>query len=433
MKTVHFGTFDAERWWRPTDLADLPAVRTGGDAVVATLDEVLAAGCSPGDLLITRRPLSPAVRRCLAEAGIHFDHRPAEDMESSGHPRPLDGHPVERLLFGDPALTALTAGYDHVQPYAVIPDTVSLLTQWGRAGQVPPVGVVTRVNSKTWSNTLVQELGLPGCARVVRSVDELSDAVQDSGPSVVVKDPYGVSGRGTLRVNSPGVLRAIERVLRRQEAEGRRIELLVQPEFSKKCDFSGHLEVNGDGTPRFLGVQVMVNHGFRHLGSGPAGPELTALLERHGYLDILADVGSALADEGYRGPVGVDSMVLDDDTLVPVLEINARRSLGLLALLAGHRVAHTGLACHLWQLGLTLGPDRDVEDVVSALREAQLLYLGGARPGVLVLGSGSLSDRDGRLYGLSYCAPEDALLWRDRVVAAVTAAGMRPRLAGHAA
>ena len=429
MKTIHFGTFDAERWWRPSDLAELPAVRTGADTVVATLDEVLAAGCAPGDLLITRRTLSPAVRDSLGDAGIEFDHIAAEN----GDPSSVNGHPVERLLLNGTALTELTAQYDHVRPYAVLPDTVSLLTQWGRPSDVPPVSVVTRVNSKTWSNTLVQKLGLPGEAREARSVDELSSAARECGSSVVIKDPYGVSGRGAHRVSSPGVLRAIERVLRRQEADGRRIELLVQPEFPKKCDFSGHLEVKSDGSSHFLGIQQMVNHGFRHLGSGPAGPELMSLLDRYGYRDLLADVGAALADEGYHGPVGVDSMVLDDNTLVPVLEVNARRSLGLLALLAGDRVAHTGLTCHLWQLGLTLGADQDVEDVISALREAELLYTGGIRPGVLVLGGGSLSQREGRLYGLSYCAHDDAQLWHDRVVAAVSAAGMTPRGAGHAA
>ncbi|RKT87094.1 hypothetical protein SAMN05421805_102505 [Saccharopolyspora antimicrobica] len=433
MNTVHFGTFNAERFWRPPDLAELPAVRTGGDAVVATMDELLVAGCASGDLLITRRPLSPAVQQCLAEAEIHFDHRSAANVESPGNRGSVEGHPVERLLLGDRTLAAHTAGCDQVRPYAVLPDTVSLLTHWGRPRQVPSSDVVTRVNTKTWSNTLLQKLGLPGCARVVRSVDELPSAVRDCGPTVVVKDPYGVSGRGTIRISSPGVLRAIQRVLRRQEAEGRRIELLVQPEFSKRCDFSGHLRLDRDGTARFLGVQVMVNHGFRHVGSGPAGPELLSLLDRHGYRDVLAEVGTALAAEGYWGPVGVDSMLLDNNTLLPVLEINARSSLGLLTLLAGRRAAHTGLACHLWQLGLTVGSGRGVEDVVAALRKAQVLYRGGTRSGVLVLGGSSLSEPDGRMYGLSYCVPGDAPLWQGRVVAAVRAAGMRPRYAGHAA
>jgi hypothetical protein len=402
-------------------------VRTGSD-VISTLDELLAAGCSPSDLLITRRALSLGVRECLGEAGIQFDHLAAENMASDNG---VDGHPVERLLLSAQPMTEVAANHDDVKPYAVLPDTVSLLTQWGRAAHVPSVDVVARVNSKTWSNTLVQKLGLPGCARVARSVSELSSAASEFPSSVVVKDPYGVSGRGALRVTSPGVLRAIERVLGRQEAQGRRIELLVQPEFAKQYDFSGHLDVKRDGTAHFLGVQLMVNHGYRHLGSGPAGCELLALLDRYGYRDVLTDVGAALADEGYHGPVGIDSMVLEDGTLVPVLEINARRSMGLLALLAGDRVADKGLTCHLWQLGLTLGSDQSVDDVVAVLREARMLYLGGVDPGVLVLTGGSLGETDGRLYGLSYCSADDAPSWHDKVVAAVRAAGMEPR--GHAA
>jgi hypothetical protein len=433
MKTVHFGTFNAERWWRPTDLAELPAVRIGRDAVVATMDEVLVAGCAPGDLLITRRPLSPTVRESLADADIYFDHLSAEQAESSDDLCPVEEVPVERLLMADLALATLADGYDEVRPYAVLPDTVSLLARWGRRGQVPPAEIVIRVNTKTWSNALVHKLRLHGCARVVRSVDELTCAVRDCGPMVVIKDPYGVSGSGILRVSSPGVLRAIQRVLRRQEADGRRVELLVQPELPKRCDFSGHLRVERDGTARFLGVQVMVNHGFRHFGSGPAGPELLSLLASHEYHHVLDEVSAALAAEGYWGPVGVDSMVLEDNTLVPVLEINARNSLGLLTLVAGQRVAHTGLVCHLWQLGLTVGPDRSVDDVLVEMRKADVLYRGGLRAGVLVLGGGSLSEPDGRLYGLSYCAPGHAVSWLDRVVSALRAVGMRPRYAGHAA
>ncbi len=415
--TIHFGTFDAEKWWRPADLAELPAVRTGGDNVVATMDEMLVAGCSRGDLLVTRRPFSPAVRQSLAEAGIEFDHVVAQGTE-------ISAQPIERQMLGDRAVSEIAAHYGRVQPYAVLPETEALLAQWGILGHVPRSDVVSRVNSKTWSNSLVHALGLPGSARLVQSVDELAPAVRDSGPTVVIKDPYGVSGRGSLRVNSPGVLRAIERVLRNQEAKGHRVEFLVQPEFTKKCDFSGHLEVATDGTARYLGVQLMINHGFRHLGSGPAGPELISLLDRSGYRNVLADVGAALAGEGYHGPVCVDSMVLADDTVLPILEINARRSLGLLTLLAGNRIAHTGLTCHLWQLGLALGPDQGVEHVISALRDARLLYLGGSQPGVLLLAGGSAADANSRLYGLSYCAIDDVPSWYDRVVAAVRAAGI---------
>ena len=393
---------------------------------MAIMDEMLVAGCSRGDLLVTRRPFSPAVRQSLAEAGIEFDHVVAQGSE-------ISAQPIESQLLGDRAVAEIASHYGLAQPYAVLPETEALLTQWRFFGHVSQFDVVSRVNSKTWSNSLAHTLGLPGTARLVQSVDELGLAVRDSGPTVVIKDPYGVSGRGSLRVNSPGVLRAIERVLQRQEAQGHRVEFLVQPEFAKKFDFSGHLDVAADGTAHYLGIQLMINHGFRHLGSGPAGPELMSLLDRSGYRDTLADIGAALANEGYHGPVCVDSMVLADDTVLPILEINARRSLGLLTLLAGNRIAHTGLTCHLWQLGLTLGPDQGVEHVISALRDARMLYLGGSQPGVLLLGGGSPGEENGRLYGLSFCAADDAPSEYDRVVTAIRAAGISARGTVYAA
>jgi hypothetical protein len=364
---------------------------------------------------------------------MHVEHWSPANALSSDAVDSRDEHPIERLLLGDRELAELVTGCDHLRPYAVLPDTESLLTTWRRSGHLPRAGVVSRVNSKTWSNVLVHELGLPGYARVVRSVDELTVAVRESGPAAVVKDPYGVSGRGALLVTSPGVLRAIERVLRRQENEGRRVELLVQPVFPKRCDFSGHLQIERDGSVRFLGVQIMINRGFRHLGSGPAGPATLALLDRQGYPEVLAEVGAALVREGYWGPVGIDSMMLDDDTLIPVLEINARISLGLLALLAGRRTSELELTCHLWQLELAVDPGRGIEDVVATLRKKGLCYRGDARPGVVVLGGGLLAAPGGRLYGLSYCQPSHASSWLNRVTAAVETAGMRPRRGSHAA
>ena len=77
-----------------------------------------------------------------------------------------------------------------------------------------------------------------------------------------------------------GVNRYQDWVLIPLEDQGRPGLTLV----SKKSSAGDHcywLDVKPDGTVQFLGVQVMVNHGYRHLGSGPAGPELLSRLDRH--------------------------------------------------------------------------------------------------------------------------------------------------------
>jgi hypothetical protein len=407
MTTVHLGTFDAERWWRPDDLAELPAAPAGTAA--DTMDELLAAFCAPGDLLVTRAPMAGRLREAMTDCGLAFDHHVA--------PAP-SGTPVERHARLDPGAVSV------LRPYAVLPDTVALARRLGRADQLPTADVVARVNSKTWSNRLVRDLGLPGAGRVVRSVAELTAAADGA---VVVKDPYGVSGRAMLDVRTPGVLKAITRTLGDQVARGRRVELLVQPKYAKRTDFSGHLSIAPDGAWELLGVQVMENRGFRHMGSSPASPEFLAKLTDGGYFAVLAAVAEALRRAGYWGPAGVDSMELADGTIVPVLEINARRSLGLVSLTLDRRVAGYGLRCHLRHEEFRVAPGRGVADLLDALRGDGTLYKGGSSPGVLVLSGSALAAPGGRVCCALVCAPGEAAGLRSRLLTAAVAAGLTPR------
>jgi hypothetical protein len=294
-----------------------------------------------------------------------------------------------------------------LEPYAVLAPFAGL----------PPPEVVAKVNSKTWSNELVTQLGLPGAGRVVRSVDELVAAVTDLDFHALIKDPYGVSGRALLEVTTPGVLRAIERVLRKQA--GKRIELLVQEKYPKAHDFSGHLHVRRDGSWDFLGLQLMTNKGFRHFGSSPAPP---ALIDEGRYAESLADVVAAISAAGYWGPVGIDAMLLENGSVVPVLEINARQSLGLLALHLDRRA--DDLTAQLWQLELNLSPGQGIRDVLQAL-DGCLTH--GDRPGALVLNGSHLTAPGGRVYVAIFCRAGQLGHWQHRLLAAVTAAGLTPR------
>ncbi|GAA0619038.1 hypothetical protein HPO96_24765 [Kribbella sandramycini] len=398
--TIRFGTFGAEAWWRPDDLAELPSVG-GRDSAVDAMDELLLGFCAPGDLLITRYPIHPEL---LANLGHPIRHQAVGKPEAG---------PVERSIAADDRLRDAVLGAATVTPFAVLPDTARLVGQ-----SLPSAEVVAQVNSKTWSNELVLELGLPGAGRVVRTPDELVDAVTALEFRALVKDPYGVSGRALLEVTTPGVLRAVERVLRKQADAGRRVELLVQEKLPKLHDFSGHFELAPDGTAEFLGLQQMTNKGFRHLGSHRPPP---ALVDAGWYADSLAGVTEALAAAGYWGPVGIDAMLLTDGSVVPVLEINARQSLGLLTLQLDQRSA---LTAHLWQLELNLAPGEGITDVLTAFDG---LLSTGDQPGVLVLNGSTLAAPGGRVYLAIFCRTDDLDQWRRRLVAAVNAAGLTPR------
>ncbi|QNE18028.1 hypothetical protein F1D05_09190 [Kribbella qitaiheensis] len=432
--TVRLGTFDAESWWRPADLAALPSVGGAGPAVGA-MDELLAGFCVPGDLLITRHPLAASIQDGLGAAfgGTSFDHISLSDsdpgpagLEAPGGPDPgptgpdASGDsrpgPIEREILADQAVMQRIRGRE-ITPYAVLPETWTLVEQL-----LPTPEIVAEVNSKTWSNELVRDLGLPGGGRTVRSVDDLVKAVTALEFRALIKDPYGVSGRALIEVATPGVLRAVERVLRKQVEAGRRVELVVQEKYSKQHDFSGHLVLDSNGDWNFLGLQLMTNRGFRHFGSSPVPP---GLIDEGWYAETLAEVVPAIAETGYWGPVGVDAMLLDDGTVIPVLEINARQSLGLLALELERHATEHGLTGHLWQLELNVAPDKGISDVFVAL--GNILYRGGTAPGVTVLSGSRLTAPGGRIYVAIFCPAGELDRWRRRLLAAVTTADVNPR------
>lgn len=425
--TAYLGTFDAERWWRPADLAGLPAVTVADGAAVAARDELLAVCCTAQDVLFTRDPMSAELLAGLAAAGFTFAQHtvdPGDDADATGKA----ARPIEASVRLDSAARARVAACAVLAPYAVLPDTAELAGELARAHEIPAAGVVAEVNSKVWSNDLVQALGLPGAATVVRSVAELTAAVTARGGTAVLKDPFGVSGRGMLEVGTPGRLRRIAGALERQCAAGRRVELLVQDRYACRVDLSAHGVIGRNASWELLGVQIMSNAQFRYNGSCVADERLVDVLRRRGYFDTVAEVAGALSARGYWGPVCIDSALLVDDTLIPVLEINARRSMGLLCLTLHRRVVENGLSCYLTSVNLSVPPGRGIDDLIGALRRNKVLYDGGARPGVLVLAGSTLAAPGGRVHwALLGNARSDMDELSARAVAALTDAGFAVR------
>lgn len=384
-RALRLGAFDVERRWRPDGLAALPEiVDRGADVVASAMDELLAVACGPGDVLVTGAPVPVAWQEVLAGAGIGFEHRVA--------PGGVGGSVEQRLVARPPA----DLGGLGFEPYAVLPESAGVVGALVLRAELSDWRVVRAVSSKSWSNALVRELGLAGAGVVVDSVAALQAQVEAlDGAPALLKDPFGVSGRGTLALTSPLVLRSVVRVLDKQVRRGLDVEVLVQRRFDPVADFSAQFSVRPGGRVDWLGTRLIENTGFAYAGSRPAPPWLAERLSALGYREIMADVGAALAGAGYRGPVCVDSMLLRDGTLVPVLEINPRTSMGLISVLAGRRLAADPERARLVVRQARGG--RGFDRLVALLRaDGILLEAGGV--GVLPLSSGTLASSRGRLY-----------------------------------
>ncbi len=365
---VRFGSCDAEHRWRPTGLARLPALRDPhAERLLRGMDELQAVLCRPDDVLLTHYQPPAAFGEVMRAAGFGARHLPV--------PGDLALPVEERLaVVGLPGFTGARP-----EPYAVLPGTAAAVRSLGLDAALPDLNAVRLVNSKTWST----RLGLPGSGRVVTSLQELREAAV---LPCVVKDPYGVSGQGNVILDSPTRLALVERSLSRRPAD--MIELVVQPLYERSDDFAAHLTIDPEGELVWHGVRQILNVGHSYRGSSSPTPQLMQRLDRAEYRACVEAVARAAAAEGYRGPLSVDSMTTASGELIPVLEVNARLSPGMIAQQLGVRLR---LAF------VRIGGDDYFERLVHLLDDAGRLATSG-RDGILPLAASTLVPPRGWLF-----------------------------------
>ena len=137
---------------------------------------------------------------------------------------------------------------------------------------------------------------------------------------------------------------------------------MVEPFYAKRCDFAMEFWSDGQGGVTYSGLSLFeTNHNGAYSHNVYATEEekmaqLTSVLVdaaaksaphadscRKESASVFADVLtllrkaleeelSALVGTAYRGPLGIDMMVLDDGRIHPCVEINLRMTMGYAAL-----------------------------------------------------------------------------------------------------
>ena len=196
---------------------------------------------------------------------------------------------------------------------------------------MPDPKAVRRVNSKADSHTLGEalfglhheELYWVAKALMERGTDRLEEG------SFLVKDLFGVSGKGTILISSPAMLRAVVRHPRNEEMRGQQTAILKESLLDRKTDLSCLMRIAPDGTLTILSIQGVMNDGFSIRAIWTAGLDLHSVLEAQRDFGPVEPVAKALFRDGYHGHVCLDSMILRDGWHLRIVEINARKPMGL--------------------------------------------------------------------------------------------------------
>lgn len=232
---------------------------------------------------------------------------------------------------------------DHTfTPWGWTPSAISLGERVGAKIRHVPLDVVRRVNSKLWSHQLEQELGvaLPG-ATAASTFEELAEAVALNRPHPddkwVIKSPFGYAARGRVLGRGSRIEEPQAKWSRKRLAAGE--TLIFQPWLEVRREYGVVVEIDCSGAVEIRGVSDLQTNGAGTgkgyiLGRPPEAHRLAELEE------ISRIVCARLYQEGYHGAVGIDALE-HAGGLHPLLEVNARYTMGFVALAVEQRLKPT--------------------------------------------------------------------------------------------
>lgn len=230
------------------------------------------------------------------------------------------------------------------------------LISWGKSRQVKQWGelreltydmprweIIQEVNSKAFSFENSKKLEN---SRLISNQEELENYLSFRIEPAVFKTYFGTSGRGKLVYKRGQDLKALHTFLKSEWGKGRAV--IGEPWKERLLDFSTQWHLNKDKI-EYVGLDIFKNspHGA-YLGTW-AGPEnllrkkfpilSSDLLDEH--LFYSRNILNKILQKGYFGFVGIDAMIFLSSSqkisLHPIVEVNARQTMSLHALLFQRR------------------------------------------------------------------------------------------------
>lgn len=194
----------------------------------------------------------------------------------------------------------------------------------------PVSDAVRKVNSKAFSYTHAPKLK---GSQLLNNWEELIDWFHRTKTRKVLKTCYGVSGRGHFHLQNLDNPSLLEFTKREWE---KRLPILAEPWVERVLDFSTQWYLHRDGRKEYLGFTICENDARGHYLGTLVGVKEPVHLKAH--LQEAEHLLDCMQEEGYFGNVGFDAMVYDRDQLQPIVEINARKTMGWVAIAIRNRL-----------------------------------------------------------------------------------------------
>jgi hypothetical protein len=367
--TIFAGSFAAESYWKPSHYASLPHVRDdNAENIVLCMDELLFGFLNRGDELFTFKKFNTFLKDYLVSIGYTFS-----DSYITGEI--LNDDILSELVVNNPdKCNNKILGY-----YAITSNLVyNIFDQ-----QFPLYSAIINVNSKVYSTNYNKENMKTYSGYVINTIDDLDKFAVNFDDPFIIKDPFGVSGQGSLQIDNKRKFILIRHYLQKQESNGKFISFVVEPFLTKKLDFSSHYFISDSGKFSYLSTQIMLNNGLAYTGSYSIDDITLDKLIKSDYFRYVEDLLRQIFKDGYFGYVCVDSMITASNEIIPVIEINARRSMGLLNYYYNRFLNSRGVNCMLSFFILGIKDFVNESWIFDSLQNNNLLYTNDKECGIM--------------------------------------------------
>lgn len=382
---VLLGNFEVEEVWARGETT-LPRVGSvHGAALINRMDEFAIWLGGPTDTVLLKQLPDPDYLEEISGQGFELPKMLAVD-----HQAPAAN--ITRDVAADPRLMTtvklLAASGSVLVSHSVSELEASLATAAGIEIAAPTAEICKRVNGKVYSRGLADSQGIRQPRGVAtETIDDWPAAIESArmhlkdGRSVVLKEAYGVSGKGLSIVSSESRLERVASMiaLRAERNQGRAL-FSIEEWIDKDVDLNYQFTIGRDGNFHFDFVKMAAAARGVHLGhSYPASLATSHVDEINA---AAARLAAALFADGYFGVVGVDAIIDTQGVLYPMLEINARFNMSTYQAKIDQLVDDRSAHARAKKYDLRLDTELSYGTLKRTLGE--LVFSGSSRGGIIV-------------------------------------------------
>lgn len=274
--------------------------------------------------------------------------------------------------------------------------------------------IYKKINSKVYSRGLAEKLGFKVTDGIVcnsiKEVENNAKLMLTKYEKIIIKEPCSSSGKGLFVIKDNEKLKTVLLILKKFSKQNIKPEWIVEQWCEKKKDINYQIYIDSDGNINVFSIKEQIVDGTIYIGS-VMPPRISDKVKQE-YINYGNIVGRELYKNGFRGVVGVDSIIIDSESIIPIIEINARFTLSTYISFLTHKFPNCIMRSFYKKIRLKDGAN--YATIVNMLISNNLLFDDFNKKGVLCYVSETLNPKkdncNGRFFAIIIGQNEDEIV-----------------------